>query len=555
MFEAIFIEVLNLSYIGSIVILAVLMARLLLKKAPKRYTYILWSVVLLRLLLPFSFASALSLLPVNPKPIPTDLSVAGTPQIITGIAAVDVPINNALPTPEVVASVNPLQIFFLIGFVIWVIGMSALLLYGVISYIKLKHRLKEVTIDKDNLFISDKVLTPFVLGLIKPKIYLPVNLDEIEKKHILLHEQTHIKRFDHLIRFVSYLVLCIHWFNPLVWVAFYVSGKDMEMACDEAVINQLGYEIKKDYSQSLLNLATGKQNPRLSPLAFGEGDTKGRIRNILNLKQPKFYVVAAAVIILIGTMIGLLTNPSDTSAWLTEKEIVNTLSAHNLAMAKDDNKNPADYAIGGIEPGIFQLKAYDDTIYIYIFDNIDERYANSNPWGFDDNEFDGSINTYHSKNASIVLEAPFGNGDLLEATESSEFRTLATVISDTIFLYLNDGKTVVYHGESEHWVGTYTLKYYNNPIEDENSSQYLDNYGWGTSQLAYRGDDPERVGSISYKYDRTGAGGEGTGLRVNDEGIVNLGGSSGNGAISNPPQEVTITVMWNDQEESLVLQP
>jgi len=226
MFEAIFIEVLNLSYIGSIVILAVLMARLLLKKAPKRYTYILWSVVLLRLLLPFSFASALSLLPVNPKPIPTDLSVAETPQIITGIAAVDVPINNALPTPEVVASVNPLQIFFMIASVIWVIGMSALLLYGVISYIKLKHRLKEVTIDKDNLFISNKVLTPFVLGFIKPKIYLPVNLDEIEKKHILLHEQTHIRRFDHVIRFVSYLILSIHWFNPLVWVAFYVSGKD-----------------------------------------------------------------------------------------------------------------------------------------------------------------------------------------------------------------------------------------------------------------------------------------------------------------------------------------
>jgi Antirepressor regulating drug resistance, predicted signal transduction N-terminal membrane component len=557
MFEAIFIEVLNLSYIGSIVILAVLMARLLLKKAPKRYTYILWSVVLLRLLLPFSFASALSLLPVNPKPIPTDLSVAETPQIITGIAAVDVPINNALPTPEVVASVNPLQIFFMIASVIWVIGMSALLLYGVISYIKLKHRLKEVTIDKDNLFISNKVLTPFVLGFIKPKIYLPVNLDEIEKKHILLHEQTHIRRFDHVIRFVSYLILSIHWFNPLVWVAFYVSGKDMEMACDEAVINQLGYEIKKDYSQSLLNLATGKRNPRLSPLAFGEGDIKGRIRNILTLKQPKFYVVAAAVIILVGTMIGLITNSSDTSAWLTEKEIINTFNAHNLAMEKDRNKNPADYAIGGIEPGIFRLKAYDGTIYIYIFDNMDKRYDNFVRWDFGYNNivFDGSVNAYHSKNASVVLEAPFGNGDLLEANESSEFHKLATIIFDTVFLYLNDGKTVVYHGESQHWRGTYTSKYYNNPIEDEDGRLHMDAYGWETSQLVYRGDDPERVGSISYKYDRTGGGGGGTGLRVYDDGIVNLGGGSGNGPMSTPPQEVTITVMWNDQEESLVLQP
>ncbi|WP_050741939.1 M56 family metallopeptidase [Acetobacterium bakii] len=174
MLEEIFIEVLNMSYIGSIVILSVLMARLLLKKAPKRYTYLLWSVVLIRLLTPFSFDSVLSLLPVNSNPIPADLSSTEAPQVITGIAAIDVPINNALPTPEVVASINPLQPLIFIGFFIWIIGMSALLIYGVISYIRMKHRLNGTTIEKDNLFISDKVVTPFVLGLIKPRIYLCV---------------------------------------------------------------------------------------------------------------------------------------------------------------------------------------------------------------------------------------------------------------------------------------------------------------------------------------------------------------------------------------------
>ncbi|WP_050741583.1 M56 family metallopeptidase [Acetobacterium bakii] len=258
MFEKIFIEVLNMSFIGSIVILAVLAARLLLKKAPKQYTYLLWSVVLLRLIIPFSFDSVISLLPFNPNPIPANFLTTETPQVITGIAFVDVPINNALPLPEVIPGINLLQTLIFIGFIIWIIGMAALLIYGAVSYVRMKQHLKGATIKNGKLFISSQVMTPLILGLIKPKIYLPVNLDETEKEHIVVHEQTHIRRFDHVIRFVSYLVLCIHWFNPLVWAAFYFSGKDMEMACDEAVIKQLGDDLKKDYAQSLLKLATDK---------------------------------------------------------------------------------------------------------------------------------------------------------------------------------------------------------------------------------------------------------------------------------------------------------
>lgn len=291
---------------------------------------------------------------------------------------------------------------------------------------------------------------------------------------------------------------------------------------------------------------------------LGEADIKVKIRSILNLKKPTFYIIAAAIVILAVIIVALIANPADNSAWLTEKEIVDTFGAHELALQKDNNKNPADYAIGGIEPGIFSLKEYDGTLYIFIFDNLDERYDKYSHWEFAESnkaEFDGWVNTYHSKNASIVVEAPFGDGNILDSNESGEFSKLATDISDTVFLYLNNGKTVVYHGESEHWRGTYKLKYYNNPIADENGSLYTDSYGWETSQLAYLGDDPENVGSISYQYERTGSGGEGTGLSMNDEGIVNLGGGSGNGALSNPPQAVTITVMWNGQEERLVLQP
>jgi|LGOV01.1.fsa_nt_gb beta-lactamase regulating signal transducer with metallopeptidase domain len=554
MFETIFIDVLNMSYIGSIVIWVVLLARLLLKKAPKKYTYILWSVVLLRLIFPFSFNSALNLLPFNPNPIPADLSLTPTPQIITGISTVDVPINNALPTPEIVASVNPLQIIISIGVIIWIIGILALLIYGISSYLKLKHHLKSAILEKDNIYISSTILTPFVLGLIKPKIYLPVNLDDAEKKHILLHEQTHIKRFDHVIRFISYFVLAIHWFNPLVWVAFYLSGNDMEMACDEAVINQLGYEIKKNYSQSLLNLATGKQNLRISPLAFGEGNPKRRIKNILNLKKPTFYVIVIVVILLAATMIGLITNPFDDSPWLTANEIVNTFEAHDLALEKDNNKNPSDYALQGVEPGIFQFKEYDGSLYIYIFDDLNERKDKINHWEFaesDKIEFDEWITTYASKNASILLEASsFGDGKILDYNVYTKYNNLASSISDTVFLYLNDGKTVVYNGQNEHWRGTYRIKYYNNPITDKNGILHMDTDSWHTSQLTYTSDNPENIGDISYEYN---SGGSGNGLRINDEGIVYLGGSSGGG--SSLPSEVTITVMWNGQEETLILKP
>ena len=272
-----------------------------------------------------------------------------------------------------------------------------------------------------------------------------------------------------------------------------------------------------------------------------------------NLKKPTFYIIATAVTILAVIIFGLIRNPPDDSAWLTETEIIDTLGAHDLALEKDTSKNPSDYAIDGIKPGIFKLKESDGILYIYVFDNLNERYNQYNHWESDcsgEVEFDGWINVYQSKNASIFLEEPFP-----DANDYIETSKLATIISDAVFLYLNDGKTIVYYGESEHWRGTYTLKYFNNPIEDANGKLHMDNYGWDASQLAYRGDNPEDVGNISYKYDRAGGGGEGTGANLNADGVVNLGGSGSNGASSTPPQDVTFTVIWNGQEENFVLQP
>lgn len=310
MMTGIFLHVLNMSYIGGMVIVAVLAVRLLMRTLPKKFSYALWVIPLLRLLLPFSFESVVSLIPVNPEPIPATLVYDRVPVIDTGVSTVDTTINPLLPAGEMTASVNPLQVWITIGAAIWLIGLAVLLGYGVFSYLRLKRSLGHSAIRQAHCYESDSLTTPFVMGILSPKIFMPSFLTESEKAYILLHEQIHIQRRDHLVRLVSYVALSIHWFNPLVWLAFFTSEKDMEMSCDEAVIQQLGDGVKQDYSASLLSLATGRGRLSLSPLAFGEGETKGRVRNIIRFTRPKTVIIAVAALIVAVVSVGLLTDPS-----------------------------------------------------------------------------------------------------------------------------------------------------------------------------------------------------------------------------------------------------
>lgn len=322
MIEKIFLQILNMSWISSFVIILVLTARLSLKKSPKVLPYALWGVVLFRLICPFSFESIFSLLPVKTNPIPQNIVYAPIPTIDTGIPAINHVVNSSLPAATPVASINPLQITVFIGSMIWLLGIAILIIYSIISLVKLQKRLKNAVHEKDNIYLAEHLDTPFVIGIIRPKIYLPTSLTEEEKIYILLHEQMHIKRFDHIIKILSFFVLCLHWFNPLVWIAFFISGKDMEMSCDEAVIKQLGSDVKKEYSSSLLTLATGKRIIGGSPLAFGEGDTKGRIKNVLNYKKPTLWFLLVALLAVVVLTIGFLSNPkTDQSFAMTGKQL------------------------------------------------------------------------------------------------------------------------------------------------------------------------------------------------------------------------------------------
>ena len=321
MLDAIFLQVLNMSFTASFVILFVLIARLLLKRAPKVFSYSLWGVVLFRLICPFSFESILSLLPVNAKPIPEAIVYAATPEVDTGLSALNRAVNSIFPAATPNASANPMQITVFLGRTLWLLGIAILFCYSVVSLFRLKKRLKGAVHESGNIYLSDTLGAPFVLGFIAPKIYLPSSLKDEEKQHILLHEQTHIHRQDHIIKMLSFFVLCLHWFNPLVWAAFFLSGKDMEMACDEAVIKRLGSGIKKNYSASLLAFAAKRHAVCGVPLAFGEGSAKSRIKNILRYKKPVIWVllVLAAVVLLLS--FGLFLNPLSSSLLLNAKGV------------------------------------------------------------------------------------------------------------------------------------------------------------------------------------------------------------------------------------------
>ena len=324
----------NMSLTASVVILAVLAVRLLLRRAPKVFSYALWAVVLFRLLCPVSVTSAVSLMGALGAPaqertqrtsaveyVPADIMIRGTAPAVTqlpqpplpaetGGAVSDAPADTAPAAVPAMSFNEPVFILTLI----WLAGMVLLLAYSLVSLLRLRRRLVGTVRLRDNIYLADHIPSPFVMGLFRPKIYLPSTLTETERGYILRHEQYHLRRRDHLVKFLSFLALCIHWFNPLVWAAFVLSGKDMEMSCDEAVVRELGEDIRADYSASLLSLATGRRIVAGMPLAFGEGDTGSRIRNLLNWKRPRPWVMAVCAVVCVGLIALCAANPGGTDA-------------------------------------------------------------------------------------------------------------------------------------------------------------------------------------------------------------------------------------------------
>lgn len=362
MLESLFLQILNMSFSASIVILILLVVRLLLRRAPRAISYGLWAVALFRLLCPLRIESVLSLFPANPQPIPQGILLDPAPQVDTGLPVVNQVINPILPAPAVGDSVNPLQVWVWLGSLLWVAGIAALLLYSVVSLLRLRRRLAGATQAERNLYLVAGLETPFVLGLLRPKIYLPAGLGEQETGYILLHEQTHIRRGDHLFKLLGFLALCIHWFNPLAWVAFALFEQDMEASCDERVIRQLGSGVKQAYSASLLSLATGRRWLGGAPLAFGEGDTKSRIKNVLRYRKPALWVAVAAVVVAVAIGAGLALDPAAASQppsdLFAQAEQFSTAETEPLAIGREALLHYYETFMGEAVPEEYRITSF-----------------------------------------------------------------------------------------------------------------------------------------------------------------------------------------------------
>lgn len=315
--DDVFLKLVNLSISASWLILAVLVLRFVLKKAPKWVMPLLWGVVALRLVCLFSIESALSLIP-SAETIPSEIVTETREPVLYEQATLDIVTNPTLPSAAEVpvgVSRQQAQVDFNIYSVLWLAGMAALLVHALVSAGKLKRKLATAILLRDNIYESEFVDSPFVFGVVKPNIYLPMHMDEGTAAHVIAHERAHLARRDHWWKVLGYLVLALHWFNPLVWVAYILFCRDIELACDEKVVKGLDGAARADYSQALLSCAAPKRAVAACPLAFGEGNIKTRVKSALHYKKPAFWVAAAAVLAVVIMAVCFLTNPkSDINA-------------------------------------------------------------------------------------------------------------------------------------------------------------------------------------------------------------------------------------------------
>ena len=336
-----FLNVVNMSISASWLVCAVLLLRLLLKKAPKWINVLLWGIVAVRLICPFSFESVLSLIPssqtINPE------IALNAPVIDSGVTIIDNVINPIIG--EATISLQPEKDVNLFQFImpylagVWLVGIATLLIYTLISFLRLKSKIGTAILLRDNIYQSEAVVSPFVLGIIKPKIYLPFNMNGQDMEHVIAHEQAHLRRKDHLWKPLGFLILTLHWFNPMVWLGYILLCRDIELACDEKVVKELNNEQRADYSEALLACSVNRRMIAACPLAFGEVGVKDRIKSVLNYKKPAFWIIVVAIVVSITVAVCFLTNPVNTSIYNSSYETGKCLYSYVVSADKETKSN------------------------------------------------------------------------------------------------------------------------------------------------------------------------------------------------------------------------
>ena len=317
---AVFLRIVNISFTAGWLIIAVIALRLLLKKAPKWLICVLWALVALRLLFPFSIESALSLIPSN-EVISESIVSNETPAVNTGFIAVNNAVNPIISetfTSEEQTNHNPVETVIIVASIVWIIGMAAMLIYALFSFVNLKKQVRTaIPLGKEkyskNTFICDDIKTPFILGIIRPQIFIPSSIDEETMEYVYAHECAHLKRRDHWWKPLGFILLSVYWFNPLCWVAYILLCKDIEAACDEKVISDKDRNYLAMYSQALLDCAVQRKKISACPLAFGETGVKSRVKGVLSYKKPTFWIIIIAVVAIVVAAVCFLTNPKKTN--------------------------------------------------------------------------------------------------------------------------------------------------------------------------------------------------------------------------------------------------
>lgn len=494
-----------MSITGSVVILVVILARFLLNSVAKKYSYILWSIVGFRLCCPVSFKSVVSLFNINPFQEPNEIVTdSGRMNYI------DAPINFQTPNtdaeiiggadmPKSIAVENTFYDFIAY---IWLIGLISLILYGLISYIKTRKQLSTATKKYDNIYQSENITTPFILGIIKPKIYIPYSLDGEYFEYVIAHEKYHLKRGDNFLKLIAFVLLCVHWFNPLCWLAFYLFNKDMEMSCDEWVLAH-NNGIKKIYSNALLSFATENKFPMPIPLCFGEGSAKSRIKNILKYKKPAIIVSVIAVTLCATVAVICVANPKEP---LTDGVLPPNNYIEQLYNDIEDNVKYANAELNeykAVSPKEFeQLEndKYFSLLYVY------EQFLQGNQSGIKANammivmkdliggeqlktttndpqqyfnEFLAHNVTLLKKNDLNYLQNNYPNGYALINSLDSRIKQICECISECSSTNINDGpprnEEIAEHTDSK-YVGDFASGVYSATFDCGNTMSFVITY-------------------------------------------------------------------------------
>ena len=337
-----FLSIINLSISAGWIVLAVLLLRPLLKKAPRWIAVLLWGIVALRLVLPISIESTLCLIP-SVETVSPEIMQDASPSINTGIPIFNSVVNPVIGesfAPQPGDSANPLQILIPVMSVIWLLGIAAMLLYTGISAFRIQRRIGTAILMRGNIFQSESVVSPFVFGIIRPRIYLPRGINAEDAAHVIAHERAHIRRRDHWWKPLGFLLLTLHWFNPLLWLGYVLLCRDIELACDESVIRKLNSEQKADYSQALLSCSVNRRLIAACPLAFGEVGVKERVKSVLNYKKPSLWILIAAVLASFALAVCFLTNPKDGLSAVRHQKSGSELPGLSLEIASLETDAP-----------------------------------------------------------------------------------------------------------------------------------------------------------------------------------------------------------------------